>query len=113
VIPARNLGREDRELGVLRLGLALVREGERYGPQPRFRTRLNWPDTACAWRTGMAELRQGRINHGRAESRETKHRSEFLTSGLHLGRLGAVPGVLDGQYIGCGSPAGSSGGDRA
>jgi hypothetical protein len=42
---------------VLRLGLAPVREGEHYGPQPGLETGLIWLDVARARRFGTVELR--------------------------------------------------------
>jgi hypothetical protein len=45
---ARNPGRGEGELGVLRPGLAPVRWRERYGPQQRHRARLNRPVFAWA-----------------------------------------------------------------
>jgi hypothetical protein len=46
VTPARNPDRREGESSVLRLGLALAREGEFYGPTQRHNARLNWPPIA-------------------------------------------------------------------
>jgi hypothetical protein len=46
VTTARNPGNEEGESGVLRLGLALTREGECYGPTQWLGTGSIWPDTA-------------------------------------------------------------------
>jgi hypothetical protein len=54
---ARNPVRGEGESDVLRLGLALVREGEHYGPQPRLGTGLIWSYVTRARRTGTIELR--------------------------------------------------------
>jgi hypothetical protein len=109
MIPTRNPGRGEGRSGTLTLGLAPVEDGESYGPQSGHRARLNWPDSTRVWRAGMAKLRRGRIGHSTVELKETKHWSEFLTSGQCLGRPSAAPGGLDGRHDRRGSPAGSGG----
>jgi hypothetical protein len=111
--PTRDPSHGEEESSVLRLGLAPVREGECYGPQPGLGTGLIWLDVTRARRTGAVELRRGQINHDSAELRETKHGSEFLTSGQRSGRLGAAPSALDCQHGGHRSPASSGGRGRA
>jgi hypothetical protein len=65
---------------VLILELAQAREGEHYGSKQGLRTWPIWPNTAQVQRAGATELQRGRINHGRAEIKETEHESEFLIS---------------------------------
>jgi hypothetical protein len=64
---ARNPGRGEGELGMLRLRLALTREGEHYGPQPGLGIWLIWPAAARARRTSTSELQCGQTNHDRAK----------------------------------------------
>jgi hypothetical protein len=62
VTQASNPGRGEGELGVLRLGLALVREGEHYGPNQERGEGLNRLGVVWAWRSGVAELRRAQIH---------------------------------------------------
>jgi hypothetical protein len=97
---------------VLKPGLALVREGERYGPQPWLGTGINRPDAARVRQTGAVDFRRAQINYGRAELRQPEHGSEFLTSGRRSRRLGAASGALDDRHGGRWSPTSSSRGER-
>jgi hypothetical protein len=113
VTPARNTGRGQGQSGALRLGQAPTRVGECYGSTQGHDARLNWPVTASGRRAIVAELRQGRISHDKAELKETEHGSEFLTSGRRSGRLGAASNGLYGWHDGRRTPASASGEGRA
>ena len=62
VTPTSNPGHGEGESGVLRLGLALAREGEHYGPKQERGEGLNRLGVVWARRSGVAELRRAQIH---------------------------------------------------
>jgi hypothetical protein len=94
----RNLGRGKGESGVLRLGLALAREGECHGPTQGLETGPIWPDTTRGGEWPRSSSGKDELAMAKAELKEIEHGSEFLTSGRRSGWLGAASGGLDGWH---------------